>query len=328
MSDGEVSRLPAVSSKGYGLQLLKVLIFVGVLAGVNALLESAMNPYYLRVLVNCGIAGILALSLNLVNGCAGQFSLGHAGFMAVGAYVSMTLTTVVFPGGIWATDAGVGLAVILGGIVAGFAGYLVGLPSLRLRGDYLAIVTLGFSEMIRITFLNISAVGGARGMYGIPTRSNFFWVYLWLAFTFLFLWRLLKSSRGRAILALRDDEIAAEAMGINVSHYKVVSFAISSFFAGIAGGLFAHYQGFIDPQSFDFSRSVLIVIMVVMGGMGSLSGSLVGAFIVTILPESLRFFEDYRLVVFPLLLIIMMLVRPNGIFGHREIWDYFPWRKK
>jgi branched-chain amino acid transport system permease protein len=176
--------------------------------------------------------------------------------------------------------------------------------------------------------LNISAVGGARGMYGIPTRSNFFWVYLWLAFTFLFLWRLLKSSRGRAILALRDDEIAAEAMGINVSHYKVVSFAISSFFAGVAGGLFAHYQGFIDPQSFDFSRSVLIVIMVVMGGMGSLSGSLVGAFIVTILPESLRFFEDYRLVVFPLLLIIMMLARPNGIFGHREIWDYFPWRKK
>ncbi len=328
MSDGEVSRLPAVSGRTYGLQLLKVLIFVGVLWGVNALLESAMNPYYLRVLVNCGIAGILALSLNLVNGCAGQFSLGHAGFMAVGAYVSMTLSTVAFPGSLWSTDLGVGLAIVLGGLVAGFAGYLVGLPSLRLKGDYLAIVTLGFSEMIRITFLNISAVGGARGMYGIPTRSNFFWVYLWLAFTFLFLWRLLKSSRGRAILALRDDEIAAEAMGINVSHYKVVSFTISSFFAGIAGGLFAHYQGFIDPQSFDFSRSVLIVIMVVMGGMGSLSGSLIGAFVVTILPESLRFFEDYRLVVFPLLLIILMLVRPNGIFGHCEIWHFFPGRKK
>ena len=165
-------------------------------------------------------------------------------------------------------------------------------------------------------------------MYGIPNQSNFFWVYLWLAFTLVCLWRLLKSSRGRAIFALRDDDIAAEAMGVRVSHYKVMSFAISSFFAGIAGGLFAHYQGFIDPQSFDFSRSVLVVIMVVLGGMGSISGFLVGAFIVTILPESLRVFEEYRLVIFPLLLILMMLLRPMGILGHREIWDFFPWRKK
>jgi branched-chain amino acid transport system permease protein len=248
--------------------------------------------------------------------------------MAVGAYVSAGLTT-VYPGGEWAqSQLGVGLAIGAGGFVAGLAGYLVGLPSLRLRGDYLAIVTLGFSEMIRITFLNINALGGARGMYGIPNRTTFFWVYLWLAVTFVCLWRLLRSTRGRAILALRDDEIAAESMGVDIAHYKVMSFAISSFFAGIAGGLFAHYQGYIDPQSFDFSRSVLIVIMVVLGGMGSLSGALIGAFIVTILPESLRAFEQYRLVIFPLLLILMMLLRPNGLLGHREVWQLFSKGKK
>lgn len=165
-------------------------------------------------------------------------------------------------------------------------------------------------------------------MYGIPSQSNFFWVYLWLATTFIVLWRFLKSSRGRAVLSLRDDEIAAEAMGVDTAHFKVVSFSIGAFFAGIAGGLFSHYQGFIDPQSFDFSRSVLVVIMVVMGGMGSLSGALIGAFLVTILPEFLRVFEQYRLVIFPLMLILLMLLRPEGILGHREIWDLFPRRKK
>ncbi len=305
-------------------QLGVVLFFVIVLWAIDSLLTGFMNPYYLRVLVNCGIAGILALSLNLINGCAGQFSLGHAGFMAVGAYVSAGLTTVFPAGEFAATDLGVGIAIGLGGAVAGGVGYLVGLPSLRLRGDYLAIVTLGFSEMIRVVFLNINALGGARGMYGIPARVGFFWVFLWMAFTFVCLNRLLKSSRGRAIFSLRDDEIAAQAMGVEISHFKVVSFAISSFFAGIAGGLFAHYQGFIDPQSFDFSRSVLVVIMVVLGGMGSLSGAVLGAFIVTVLPEVLRAFEQYRLVIFPLLLILMMLLRPMGILGHRELWQFLP----
>ncbi len=320
--------LGAEKPRSLGVQFAKAAVFVAVLWGVNLVLDSQLNPYFLRVLVNCGIAGILAMSLNLINGCAGQFSLGHAGFMAVGAYVSAGLTTVFPAGAFLQSSLGVGLAIGMGGAVAGLAGYLVGLPSLRLRGDYLAIVTLGFSEMIRVTFLNINSLGGARGMYGIPSQSNFFWVFLWLAMTFVVLSRLLRSSRGRAIFALRDDEIAAEAMGVDVSHYKVMSFAISSFFAGIAGGLFAHYQGFIDPQSFDFSRSVLIVIMVVLGGMGSMSGALLGAFIVTILPESLRAFEQYRLVIFPLLLILMMLWRPMGILGHREIWDLLPRRKK
>ncbi len=221
-----------------------------------------------------------------------------------------------------------GVAVVTGGLAAAVAGYLVGLPSLRLKGDYLAIVTLGFGEIIRIIFLNIDFVGGARGLPGIPRASDFFWVYLWAFITFVFLYRLIRSSTGRAILALRDDEIAAEAMGINVSHYKIVAFVISAFFAGVAGGLFAHYQGFIDPNSFNFNRSVEVVIMVVIGGMGSLSGALLGGAIVSVLPELLRAFDQYRMVIFSLSLIIVILVRPMGILGHREFWQLNWCRRK
>lgn len=289
--------------------------------GISSLLDEYVNQYYVRVIINCGIAFTLALSLNLVNGFAGQFSLGHAGFMAVGAYVSAALTTLM-PGTLFASSPfGVQISVIIGGIAAGIAGYLVGLPSLRLRGDYLAIVTLGFGEIIRIIFLNLEILGGPRGMPGIPRAADFFWVYLWAAVTFAILYRLIYSSTGRAILSVREDEIAAEAMGINVAHYKVVAFVISSFFAGIAGGLFAHYQGFIDPSAFNFTRSVDVVIMVVIGGMGSLSGSLLGAIVVTVFPEMLRVFEQYRLIIFPLILISLMLLRPMGIMGHLEFWD-------
>jgi len=295
-----------------------------VLYGIHWFLDENLNQYYLRVIINCGIACILAMSLNLVNGFAGQFSLGHAGFMGVGAYLSASLTSLM-PGSFFATSAfGFQCAIIIGGLGAAVAGYLVGLPSLRLKGDYLAIVTLGFGEIIRILILNIEVVGGARGMPGIPRESNFFWVYAWAALTFLLLFRLVKSSTGRAILSVREDEIAAEAMGIHVARYKVVAFVISSFLAGVAGGLFAHYQGFIDPNSFNFTRSVDVVIMVVIGGMGSLSGSLIGAAIVTVLPELLRAFDQYRLIIFPAILIVLMLFRPMGIMGHLEIWQLKP----
>ncbi|MBI1859726.1 MAG: branched-chain amino acid ABC transporter permease [Deltaproteobacteria bacterium] len=277
--------------------------------------------------MNCGIACILSMSLNLVNGCAGQFSLGHAGFMAVGAYVAATLTTVFPAGPSFQSHLGVGMAILSGGIAAGLAGYLVGLPSLRLRGDYLAIVTLGFGEIIRIVILNIEAVGGPRGLPGIPRLSSFFWIYVWAAITGLVLFRIIRSSVGRALLSLREDEIAAESMGINTAKYKVQAFVISSFFAGIAGGLFAHYQGFVDPSSFSFNRSVEVVIMVVMGGMGSISGSVIGAIIVTVLPEFLRFLDKFRMVVFPLILIILMLLRPMGLLGHKEIWQLFRFKR-
>jgi branched-chain amino acid transport system permease protein len=315
------------SAKTFWPQWLWLVAVVAVLWGISCFLDTWVNPYYVRVIINCGIACILALSLNLVNGCAGQFSLGHAGFMGVGAYASAYLTTVI-PVAFFHTPIGEGVAILVGGLMAGVAGYLVGLPSLRLRGDYLAIVTLGFGEIIRIIFLNIDALGGARGLPGIPRVSDFFWVYLCAFLTFVTLYRLVRSSTGRAILALRDDEIAAESMGINVAHYKVVAFVVSSFFAGVAGGLFAHYQGFIDPNSFNFTRSVEVVIMVVVGGMGSLSGAVLGAILVTVLPELLRVFNQYRMVIFPLLLIITMLLRPMGLLGHREFWQLvrFPGR--
>lgn len=298
--------------------------------GIGYLLEDNLNPYYLRVVINCGIALVIGLSLNLVNGVAGQFSLGHAGFMAVGAYTSAFLTTAVTNGAFFQSSLGAGVAIISGGLTAAIAGYLVGLPSLRLKGDYLAIVTLGFGEIIRIILLNMEVVGGARGMYGISRASNFFWVYLWALVTFFVLYRLVRSSYGRAILSVRENEIAAEAMGIDVAHYKVVAFVISSFFAGLAGGLLAHYIGFIDPNMFNFTKSVDAVIMVVLGGMGSLSGSMIGAIIVTSFPEFLRVFEKYRLVIFPLILIVLMLVRPKGIMGHRELWELLTdgWKKK
>jgi len=315
-------------------------LVIGAIWTLGFLFETNLNPYVVRVIVNCGIAMILAMSLNLVNGCAGQFSLGHAGFMGVGAYLSAAITTllpVAFPQLSFLREPlGIGIAVVVGGFGAGIAGYLVGLPSLRLRGDYLAIVTLGFGEIIRIIFLNVDAVGGPRGLPGIPRESTFFWVYFWAFVTFLFLYRLMKSTYGRAILSIRENEIAAESMGIKVSHYKVVAFVISSFFAGIAGALFAHYQGFIDPATFNFNRSVDVVIMVVLGGMGSLSGALIGGIIVSLLPELLRMIlftmgglpDTYRMVIFPLILIVLMLVRPVGLLGHKEIWDFFPSFKK
>ncbi len=289
----------------------------------GVLLEIVWNEYYVRIVVNIGIAIILSTSLNLINGCAGQFSLGHAGFMGIGAYTSAAMTTLI-PYPFFQSHFGVGSATVVGGLAAAVAGYLVGLPSLRLKGDYLAIVTLGFGEIIRIFFLNVQALGGARGIPGIPSLSNFFWVYVWVVITVIVLFRLNHSSVGRAILALRENEIAAEAMGINVARYKVVAFVISSFFGGIAGALFAHFQGFIDPNSFNFNRSVETVIMVVMGGMGSLSGSIIGATIVTLLPELLRIFEQYRMVIFSALLVSVMLLRPKGLLGRKEIWDLAP----
>ncbi len=310
--------------------LLALALVTTTLYLTDYLLTERINEYVVRVIMNCGIACILAMSLNLINGCAGQFSLGHAGFMAVGAYGAATLTTVYPSGALMQSHLGVGVSILGGGLAAAAAGYLVGLPSLRLRGDYLAIVTLGFGEIIRIVILNIDAIGGPRGMPGIPRVSTFFWIYSWVAITAVVLFRIMRSSTGRALLSLREDEIAAESMGINTARYKVQAFVISSFFAGIAGGLFAHYQGFIDPSSFNFNRSVEVVIMVVMGGMGSISGSVIGAVIVTILPECLRFLEQFRMVVFPAILIFLMLLRPRGLLGHLEVWQLgFPrWMKR
>jgi branched-chain amino acid transport system permease protein len=315
--------------------------FVAILLAVGWGLGALRFPgiaYYNRILVLIGINITLAVSLNIINGHAGQFSLGHAGFMAIGAYVSAFLTVFHFssiaeryPA---AQHALLVVAVLAGGAMAALAGYLVGLPSLRLRGDYLAIVTLGFGEIIRVLILNIEKIGGARGFSGIPHWSNFFWVYFFAGITILVSWRLVRSSVGRAFLAVREDPVAAEAMGVDTTKYKVKAFVIGSFWAGVAGGLFAHYQMYLNPTAFTFLRSFELVVMVVLGGLGSISGSVIAAVILTILPEGLRMAKgvlhtdkDPRMIIYSITLIVLMLTRPQGIFGRRELWQVLPRRK-
>ena len=301
-----------------------------VLAGLNAWLPRAMNPYFFQVLILIGINIILAVSLNLVNGFTGQFSIGHAGFMAVGAYTSAMFS--MGPGkAMLAALAAAGLpvavtqgavllvALLLGGALAAVFGWVVGLPSLRLRGDYLAIVTLGFGEIIRVLILNIDAVGGARGLPGIPHWADFFWVFLGVAVVLALARNLAHSTHGRAMFAIRDDEIAAEALGVDTTRYKVAAFVIGAFFAGVAGGLFAHYLSYLNPNTFTFLKSIEIIAMVVLGGMGSLSGSVLAAILLTLLPEVLRPVKDYRMVIYSLLLIVLMITRPQGLLGTREL---------
>jgi branched-chain amino acid transport system permease protein len=303
---------------------------VVVLAAANVMLPRLVNPYYAQIIMLCGINIILAVSLNLINGFTGQFSIGHAGFMALGGYGSAMFTLKVGVG--WATAwtaAGVPepiaqgiallVALVLGGLLAALAGYLVGLPSLRLRGDYLAIVTLGFGEIIRVLILNVEAVGGARGLPGIPAWANLFWVGLGVTAVILLARHLANSTHGRALFAIRDDEVAAESLGVDTTSYKVLAFVIGAFFAGVAGGLSAHFLRNLNPNSFTFLKSIEVIAMVVLGGMGSISGSVIAAIILTLLPEVLRPVKDYRMVLYSLMLIVLMITRPGGLLGSREI---------
>ncbi len=306
------------------------LAVLAALAGLNAWLPHVLNAYVFQVLILVGINIVLAVSLNLVNGFTGQFSIGHAGFMAVGAYASAMFSlhagvpaaAALERAGVPAFAAQGGLllvALVLGGIVAGVFGWLVGLPSLRLRGDYLAIVTLGFGEIIRVLILNIDAVGGARGLPGIPHWADFFWVFLGVVVVVALARNLAHSTHGRAMFAIRDDEVAAEALGVDTTRYKVVAFVFGAFFAGVAGGLFAHYLSYLNPNSFTFIKSIEVIAMVVLGGMGSLSGSVLAAIILTLLPEVLRPVKDYRMVIYSLLLVVLMITRPQGLLGTREL---------
>ncbi len=310
---------------------LKTAGILVLLVVLNALMPTLVpNSYYARVIMLCGINVILAVSLNLVNGFTGQFSIGHAGFMAIGAYTSAVLTMRALPGAIAAmAAAGVPpmvahgaallLATLAGGSLAAVAGLAVGLPSLRLRGDYLAIVTLGFGEIIRVIILNVEAIGGARGLSGVPAYTNFFWVALWAFVVIGVSYNLLGSTHGRAMLAIREDEIAAESLGVPTTRYKVMAFVVSAFFAGVAGALYAHYDSYLNPASFTFLRSIEIIAMIVLGGMGSVSGAIMAAIALTVLPEALRGVKEYRMVIYALLLIVLMITRPSGIMGTREL---------
>jgi branched-chain amino acid transport system permease protein len=291
-----------------------------------SLASGHIDPYFLDVTIGVGINIILAVSLNLINGYTGQFSLGHAGFMAVGAYSAAFITTncgarllPLFGGQVWILFP---VALLVGGFVAALTGLLVGVPSLRLKGDYLAIVTLGFGEIIKVILQNIEAVGGARGMIGIPAYTNLFWTFGLAALTIYVVWGLIHSTYGRGFIAVNDDEVAAEAMGINTTRYKIVAFVVGSFFAGLAGGIYAHFKQFLAPSGFDFTKSIEIVVMVILGGMGKNAGVVIAAILLTVLTESLRKFGDYRMIVYSALLILLMLTRPQGLFS----WPL--WKKK
>jgi branched-chain amino acid transport system permease protein len=307
------------------------LAIIVVLVVLQMQLGGWIGAYYYKIVILAGINIILAVSLNLINGITGQFSIGHAGFYAIGAYTSASLVTY---GESWirgmvsflprlAQDTVLLLAgILVAAIAAGIAGVAVGIPSLRLRGDYLAIVTLGFGEIIRVVILNTEAIGGARGFSSIPAMSDFFlfWVFLFVFITVSVIRNLVDSSYGRAFISIRDDEIAAEAMGVDTTRFKVLSFVISSMFAGIGGSLFGHYTAYLNPNSFTFITSFYLIIMIVVGGLGSIQGSILGAVLITVVLEVFRSLSQYRLVGFSVLLVLVMLYRPQGLMGVGELF--------
>jgi branched-chain amino acid transport system permease protein len=266
--------------------------------------------WLLNVILIC-INIILSASLNLINGFTGQFSIGHAGFMAVGAYLSAVLSVKL--------QMPFVVAILAGGLGAGFLGFVIGLPTLRLRGDYLAIATLGLGEIIRITILNIPYVGGASGFMGIPRNTTFTWAFFIMLFTLFFIKNFINSSHGRACISVRENEIAAEAMGVDTTKYKVLAFTIGAFFAGVAGALFSHYFYIAHPASFTFMRSFDILTMVVLGGLGSLTGSITGAVLLTFISAALASYPEWRMVIYSVMLIALMLYRPQGLFGNKEL---------
>ncbi|MCW3490116.1 branched-chain amino acid ABC transporter permease [Dethiobacter alkaliphilus] len=270
-----------------------------------------LSAYYTQILTLVGINIILVASLNIVIGYTGLLSLGHAAFMAIGAYISAILTVVYD----WPFFA----ALLMGALIASVFGIIIGLPTLKLRGDYLAIATLGFGEIVRIMIMNMDITGGTNGLRGIPRHTDLWLVYLFVILSLLVFYRLKRSRVGRAMIAIREDETAAEAMGINTTYYKVTAFAVAAFFAGTAGGLFAHYFRYISPNNFGFMRSIEILVMVVLGGMGNMVGSVVGATVLTAAPEMLRAVSDYRMLIYGGVLVAMMLIRPQGLLGEGKL---------
>jgi len=315
--------------------ILIVLVFI---------VDRNLDPYKTRVLNLCAIYVILALSMNLVNGFTGLFSLGHAGFMAVGAYTTALLTMSAdmkaqnfFLAPIIKPLANVTLpffpALIIAGLLSAFVGYLIATPVLRLKGDYLAIATLGFAEIIRVVFTNTQTLtNGALGLKGIPSTTNIWWTFGTAVFTVVVITCLINSSYGRALKAIREDEVAAESMGINLFKHKVLSFTIGAFFAGIGGGLLGNLLGTIDPNMFKFILTFNILLIIVLGGMGSITGTIISAFVVTIAGEALRFLDErmdfgfitiqgipgLRMVVFSALLMLVVIFFRNGLMGTKE----------
>lgn len=299
------------------LILLAVLAVVIVFVPALFISVGVLDAYTAQILTIAGINAMMAISVNVICGLTGQLSLGQAGFMAIGAYVCIWLAQTV----------GVPLpfAIFVSGIVAAFSGFLIGFPTLKLSGDYLAIVTLGFGEILRVIFVNFkSFTGGANGKRFttiLAARADYAWIVIIgsLVLVVVFLQNFFRSTYGRAILSVREDEIAARSNGINAFKYKMTGFVIAAFIAGIAGGLYAPFIGFIKPDLASFNRSIEYLIYSVLGGLGSVTGSILAAYILTYLQEFLRFLQDYRLLFYPVILILVMLFRPQGMLGTREV---------
>lgn len=303
-------------SKNKKLSYLVTYILLAILFIVFSSLVNMgfFSRYQIGIIILILINIILAVSLNVTVGCLGQITLGHAGFMSVGAYASALLTKHALVSGI----SGYLIALLVGGLVAGIIGFIIGIPALRLNGDYLAIITLAFGEIIRVLIEYFKFTGGAQGLTGILRFNNFNLIYIISVTSVILMYSIMTSRHGRAILAIREDEIASEASGINTTYYKTFAFVLSAIFAGIAGGIYAHNLGVLGAKQFDYNYSINILVMVVLGGMGSFTGSILSAIVLTILPEALRSFAEYRMIIYPLILIIMMLFRPKGLLGREE----------
>ncbi|MBD8589498.1 branched-chain amino acid ABC transporter permease [Peribacillus castrilensis] len=304
------------NSKGFWLSIVLALIFFGIMQ--YTISNGILNPFYINTLMFIGINIMLATSLHLIIGITGQFSIGHAGFLAVGAYASAVMTMKL--------ELPFIIAVLTGGVIAAVAGMVIGIPSLRLKGDYLAIATLGFGEIVRIVLLNIEYVGGASGMQ-VSHLTSWPWVFACVMITVLVIRNFTNSTHGRACISVREDETAADAMGINTTYYKVAAFVIGAFFAGIAGSLYAHNFYIIQPSNFGFLKSFDILIFVVLGGLGSLSGSVLAAILLTIVTTFLQDYPETRMIIYSLVLILMMIFRPQGLMGTKEITSLFTHKK-
>ncbi|MDM5313160.1 branched-chain amino acid ABC transporter permease [Peribacillus frigoritolerans] len=304
------------NSKGFWLSIVLALIFFGIMQ--YTISNGILNPFYINTLMFIGINIMLATSLHLIIGITGQFSIGHAGFLAVGAYASAVMTMKL--------ELPFIIAILTGGVIAAVAGMVIGIPSLRLKGDYLAIATLGFGEIVRIVLLNIEYVGGASGMQ-VSHLTTWPWVFACVMITVLVIRNFTNSTHGRACISVREDETAADAMGINTTYYKVAAFVIGAFFAGIAGSLYAHNFYIIQPSNFGFLKSFDILIFVVLGGLGSLSGSVLAAILLTIVTTFLQDYPETRMIIYSLVLILMMIFRPQGLMGTKEITSLFTHKK-
>jgi len=301
-----------VINKRAGRFIVEVLVLAAIFSlGQYMINTELLSQYYEINLTSMCINIILAASLNLINGFTGQLSLGHAGFMAVGAYISVIMTDKMGQPLI--------VGILAACLAAALAGFIIGVPTLRLRGDYLAIATLGLGEIIRVVLQNIDYVGGPSGILGIEKLTTWAWLFGATVLTLIVIVNLINSSYGRAIISVREDEVAAELMGINTTRYKVLAFVIGAMFAGLAGALYAHYFYIIKPDTFNFMKSFDILVMVVLGGLGSTTGAVIAAIFVTALTAALQAFPAIRMILYALILILVMLYRPQGLMGNKEI---------